>query len=119
MIRPLVFAVICLLCMGAALALRPISRAIPGAAVVLPVSASGAVVSDAGDPSAVVNTSSKADKLSIAPALDVAKQVPVETIKAEPVQADVQLQERSVPKAREVVSWHWHVGSKIKRRTSP
>jgi len=118
MIRAFVFAVIFLLCMGAALALKPISRAIPRAAA-LPASASVAAVSDASAASAVVNTSSKADRLSIAPSLDAARQASVQTIKIEPVQADVQAQERPVPKAPEVVSWHWHVGSKIKRRTSP
>jgi len=118
MIRAFVFAVIFLLCMGAALALKPISRAVSGAAA-LPANASVAAISDASAPSVVVNTSSKADRLSIAPSLDAAKQVSLQTIKIEPVQVDVPAQERTVPKAPEVVSWHWHVGSKIKRRTSP
>src|SRR5262249_33184124 len=118
MIRAFVFAVIFLLCMGAALALKPISRAVSGAAA-LPAHASVAAIGDASARSVVVNTSSKADRLSIAPSLDSAKQASGQTIKLYAVQADVAAQERPVPKAREVVSWHWHVGSKIKRRTSP
>jgi hypothetical protein len=117
MIRALVLAIMCLLCMGAALALKPISRVVPAAA--LPASAAVATTSDDSAPFAIVNSSSKADKLSIAPSLDAAKQLPVQTIKIEPVQAEVQAQEKSVPKAREVVSWHWHAGSKIQRRTNP
>ena len=89
-----------------------------------------------------MNSLSKTDKLSMAPSVDAVEEVPVETIKIAPVPADVQEQPeatlrdvpkdltRDVPKtrkatreaargvAREVVSWHWHVGSKITKRIS-
>ena len=78
----------------------------------------------------------------MAPSVDAVEEVPVETIKIAPVLAAVQEQTeatlrdvpkdltRDVPKtrkatreaargvAREVVSWHWHVGSKITKRIS-
>jgi hypothetical protein len=119
MVRALCLAVLCLLFLGAALALMPGLRALPEHAAAAPPEASVAAVGDESAYSVVVNASSKADKLSIAASVDALEKVPVETIKITPVEVETQPQPRSVPKKPEVVGWHWHAGSKIKRRTNP
>lgn len=119
MIRALCLAVLCLLFLGVALALMPGSRALPEDAAALPPRASVAAVSDLDASSFVVNSSSKADKLAIAPSVGALEKVPVETIRITPVEAEMEPQPRSAPKKSEVVGWHWHAGSNIKRRTRP
>ena len=119
MVRALCLAVLCLLFLGVALALMPGSHALPEDAPALPAPASVPAAGNGGEHSVVVNTSSKADKLSIVPSADALEKVPVETVKITPVEAGPQAQPRSVPKKPAVVGWHWHAGSKITRRTGP
>jgi hypothetical protein len=106
----------CLLSMSTLLALMPGTghRALPEAAVALP-SAKSTLANDEADENAlVVNTASKADKLSIAVSDDPALQkLAPKTL--EVTQVPVDIPARPAPKAPEVTSWHWHVGSKIKR----
>jgi hypothetical protein len=112
-------ALACLLGLGAVLALVPApgdrARALSRTAAALPMSVRTAAIDEADESAAVVNTSSKGDKLPIT-MLDVAahEKVPVETTKIAPVQ--IETPTRSVPKAREITSWRWHAGSnKIER----
>jgi len=120
MVKALCLAVLCLLCLGTALALMRGARTVPGDAAALPDYASAPADSDDdGAYSVVVNTSAKADKLSIARSVGTLEKVPVETIKITPVEVDMQAQPNSEPKTSAVVGWHWHAGSRIRRRTNP
>lgn len=119
MVKALCLAVLCLLCLGTALALMRGARTLPEDAAALPAYASVPADSDDGAYSVVVNTSSKADKLSIDRSVDSLEKVPVETIKITPLEVDMQAQPSSVPKTSAVVGWHWHAGSRIRRRTNP
>jgi hypothetical protein len=151
MIRAICLAVLCLLCMGAALALKPNAHVVPEAAAALPADTSPAPAGDDSTPFPVANASSKSDKLAMA-SVDGVEKVPVEAIKITPVDVEKQaqptsapktsevqptsapktpevrptsapktaeVQPTSAPKTPEVVSWHWHVGSKITKRASP
>jgi hypothetical protein len=105
-------ALACLFGMGAVLALAPASdRILSDATAALPSTSMSTRAVEEDDEALVVNTSSKADKLSIAASDAAHQKVAVETIKVAPTSAPT----RSAPKTREVTSWHWHVGSKIKR----
>jgi len=141
MIRAICLAVLCLLCMGAALALKPNSHVVPEAAAALPADTNAPATGDDVTPFPVANASSKSDRLSMAPSVDRMEKVPVEAIKIAPVEVDKpaqptsapktsevqptsppktsEAQPTSAPKTPEVVSWHWHVGSKITKRASP
>jgi hypothetical protein len=105
-------ALACLLGMSAVLAFMPGTgdRVLSEAAVALPSTVSTLAINEAED-APVVNTASKADKLSIAASDSAHQKVAVETIKVAPTSAPT----RPAPKTREFTSWHWHVGSKIKR----
>jgi hypothetical protein len=117
MLRAICLALICLLGMGALLALRPSSE--ESTAPVLAAMASGpstfATNSDEelNLTSLSVNTWSKADKLPIASSEDEKKAVPVEEIKLDPIiKADDALNRPETKPARQVTRWHWHAGSK-------
>jgi hypothetical protein len=106
----------CLLGMSTVLALMPGTghRTLPEAAVALPSAKSTLANDEVDEDAPVVNTASKADKLSIAASDAALQKDAVETIKVAPT-VETSAPTRSAPKAREVTSWHWHVGSKIKR----
>ena len=141
MIRAICLAVLCLLCMGAALALKPNSHVVPEAAAALPADMSAPATGDDVAAFPVANASSKSDKLAMAPSVDRVEKVPVEALKIAPVEVDKPAQPTSAPKISEaqptsapktpeakptsapktpeVMSWHWHVGSKITKRATP
>jgi hypothetical protein len=108
-------ALACLLGMSAVLAFMPSTgdRVLSEAAVALPSTMSTLAINEAED-ALVVNTALKADKLSIATSDAALRKVAVGTIKVPPT-VETRAPTRPAPKAREVTSWHWHVGSKIKR----
>jgi hypothetical protein len=107
-------ALACLLGMSAVLAFMPGTgdRVLSEAAVV-PSTMSTLAINEAED-APVVNTASKADKLSLATSDAALQKDAVETIKVAPT-VETSAPTRSAPKAQEVTNWHWHVGSKIKR----
>jgi nucleoid-associated protein YgaU len=106
----------CLLGMSAVLALAPAGdRILSDATAALPSTSMSTRAVEEADEALVVNTSSKADRLLSAVSDEAAlTRVPVETIKLAPT-SDKNPPAKPAPKAREVTSWHWHVGSKIKR----
>jgi hypothetical protein len=105
-------ALACLLGMSAVLAFMPSTgdRVLSEAAVALPSTMSTLAINEAEDALVAL----KADKLSIATSDAALRKVAVGTIKVPPT-VETRAPTRPAPKAREVTSWHWHVGSKIKR----
>ena len=106
----------CLLGMGAVLALAPAGdRILSDATAALPLTIMSTRAVEEADEALVVSTSSKADRLLSAVSDQAAPtKVPVKAIKLAPT-SDKNPPTKPAPKAREVTSWHWHVGSKIKR----
>src|SRR6516225_8617496 len=118
MINAFCLAVMCLLFMAAVLALKPImsSRAVWDAAALHSI-ASVATISDSSSALPVANTSSKAEPPN-AHSVDAVEKVAVEATKIAPVQVDAQSPPTSAPTKPEVVSWHWHAGSKVTKQTA-
>ena len=119
MINAFCLAVMCLLFMAAVLALKPTmsSRAVWDAAALHSI-ASVATISDSSSAFPVANTSSKADTPPNAHSVDAVEKVAVEATKIAPVQVDAQSPPTSAPTKPEVVSWHWHAGSKVTKQTA-
>jgi len=119
MIKAFCLAVMCLLYMAAVLALKPSmsSRAVQDAAALHTIT-SVATVSDSSRASPIANTSSKTDRLPIAHSVDAVEKVSVETTKIAPVAVVAQTPPTSAATKPDVVSWHWHVGSKITKQTA-
>jgi hypothetical protein len=115
MINAFCLAVMCLLFMAAVLALKPTmsSRAVWDAAALHSI-ASVATISDSSSAFPVANTSSKVDTPPNAHSVDAVEKVAVEATKIAPVRVDAQ----SAPTKPEVVSWHWHAGSKVTKQTA-
>jgi hypothetical protein len=103
--------------LGVLLSLKPITLAAPAKSAVS-LSAVGVRVLD--DAPQTSSTSKKSDKLPSAGIEqgDVIKSVQVEAIRITPVETPPPSSTKSEPKAREITHWHWHVGSKIKRRAA-
>jgi hypothetical protein len=93
------------------LSLKPTTLAAPAKSAVSLTAESPPVVDDVPQTSSAV--SNKSDKLTPA-----AKSVPVQTIRVTPIETPPPVSTKSKPEAREITHWHWHVGSKIKRRTA-
>lgn len=108
MLRPICLALFCLFLIGALFAVR---TTISARVISEPASSDSA-------PDAISQTDdapplAKADRL---PSVDfdaVKKSVSVIPIEVTPVEKKT----KETPKAEETTSWHWHVGSKISKRT--
>jgi hypothetical protein len=109
-------ALACLFGMSTVLALAPTGdRILFDATAALPSTSMSTRAVEEADEALVVNTSSKADRLLSAVSDQAAPtKVPVRAIKLAPT-SDKNPPTKPAPKAREVTSWHWHAGSKIKR----
>jgi hypothetical protein len=99
------------------LSLKPTTLAAPAKSAVSLTAASTPVVDDVRQTSDVSNKSDKLTPASIEQG-DVTKAVLVETIRITPVETPPPPSTKPEPKTREITHWHWHVGSKIKRRTA-
>jgi hypothetical protein len=108
MLRPIYLALFCLLLVGALFAVRATIAARATAEPAFAGSAPGAIPeTDDAPPLA------KADKLPSVN-LDAAKK----TVAVIPIEVTpVEKKPRETQKAEETVSWHWHVGSKITKRS--
>ena len=108
MLRPICLALLCLFLIGALFAVRATIAARAIAEPALTTSAPDAI--DQADDAPPL---AKADKL---PSVDLdAVKRPVSVIPIEVTPAEQKTKEP--PKAEETISWHWHAGSKITKRT--
>jgi hypothetical protein len=117
MCKAVCLALVPLIGLSVLLSLKPTTLA-PAKSAVSLTAASPPVVDDVSQTSSAV--SNKSDKLPSAGIEqgDVIKSVQVEAIRITPVETPPPSSTKSEPKAREITHWHWHVGSKIKRRTA-
>jgi len=108
MFRPVCLALVCLFLLGAFLAVRTTIavRAVPEAMASDPAALATHDIDDA-PPLA------KADKLPSADLDTMQTRVSAVPIEVAPVEKKT----REPSKTEETVSWHWHAGSKISRRT--
>ena len=107
MLRPIFLALLCLSFIGALFAVRATIASRATAEPALAASAPDAI--DQADDAPPL---AKADKLPLVD-LDAARRVSVIPIDATPAEKKA----KEPAKAEETVSWHWHAGSKITKRT--
>lgn len=115
MFRPICLALFCLLLVGALFAVRSTIAARATAEPAFSQAAPDAIPQEDDAPPLA-----KADKLPLVD-LDAVKRtvsvIPIEATPPEKKTNPAEKKAKESPKSEETISWHWHEGSKISKRT--